>query len=161
MATFDSATIVMMAENGHSVEIDGKKIQMTIVTDAKASEAKHSEVRVFDVPSEIEISYYLDSLNLHFGEHQALRYNKEKHCYAVMSSAKARDPFPCIATECKFEDLQEGDLVFATYRDEHDFTCLNQYVFLNDKKQAVWTDGKAVGIIEIKFYHYFKITAKP
>lgn len=44
MATFDSKTILMMAEKGHSVEIDGKKIQMTIVQEAVETKPDYSHL---------------------------------------------------------------------------------------------------------------------
>lgn len=219
----------MMAENGHSVEIDGKKIQMTIVQEAVETKLDYShlvgkwvkcledtydghekgyfypvsevqdcfvyidngnkypvcwngkldsllehfdlsnpldhnpdDVRVFDVPSEIKISIYDNSLNLHFGEHQCLVYNKEKHCYGVFASSERFEPIPCIATGCKFEDLQEGDLFFATDDEKQDFARLRFYNFLSIDNGYVWTDGRNVNVLfEHKYTHYFKITPKP
>lgn len=229
MATFDSKTILMMAENGHSVEIDGKKIQMTIVQEAVDVKLDYShlvgkwvkcikgrsgihpntnewvlitkfgsiepdfanhitikrqsggqgfypserfdlcnpldhnpdDVRVFEVPSEIKISEDSDGLNLHFSERQCLWYSKETHCYGVLVEAAPKAPIPCIATECKFEDLKEGDLFFATDNDKPDFTTLCQYSFLNNKKQSIWTDGEVIDIVEYTYKYYFKITPKP
>ena len=227
-ATFDSKTILMMAENGHSVEIDGKRIQMTIVKEAVEAKPNYShlvgkwvkcvgqeergftknkwypveklnevdgmpmfkndeciiddfviltevqfdlsnpldhnpdDVRVFDVPSEIKISGYTGSFGLHFGEHQVLWYNKARSCYGVLADAYLRTPIPRIATECKFEDLQEGDLFFATDQKTPHFHRLRMYNFLNKDGGFIWTDGAAVNVLVGHNYtHYFKITPKP
>lgn len=241
MATFDSKTIVMMAENGHSVEIDGKKIQMTIVQEAVETKLDYShlvgkwykvleslridtvfhgkhmkcfgldkidgaplmgndsfdldyhglsnpvintdgwkdpeevfdlsnpldhnpdDVRVFDVPSEIKIVQVMSSLGLLFNNEQVLWYNSSYSCYGVVAGLNnAYDIIPCIATECKFEDLQEGDLVFGTNQKEPDLTKLIGYNFLSNDKGLVWTDGRTIDIlIDYNFNHYFKITPKP
>ena len=44
MATFDSKTIVMMAENGHLVELEGKRIQFTIVQEAVEAKPDYSHL---------------------------------------------------------------------------------------------------------------------
>lgn len=241
MATFDSKTIVMMAENGHSVEIDGKKIQMTIVQEAVETKLDYShlvgkwykvlespridtvfhgkhmkcfgldkivgtplmgndsfgtdyhglsnpviniygwnvpeevfdlfnpldhnpdDVRVFDVPSEIKIVQVMSSLGLLFNNEQVLWYNSSYSCYGVVAGLNnAYDIIPCIATECKFEDLQEGDLFFATDDEKQDFARLRFYNFLSIDNGYVWTDGRNVNVLfEQKYTHYFKITPKP
>lgn len=232
MATFDSKTIVMMAENGHSVEIDGKKIQMTIVQEAVETKLDYShlvgkwlryignnsanddfikdkwykcigdinkrcafldghetpngffgcnfgntlsfdlsnpldhnpdDVRVFDVPSEIRIYGDIHKLRLNFSEYQSLSYSHFYHCYTVNEEEVdfIKKPIPCIATECKFEDLQEGDLFFATNNEEPDLTKLIGYRFLNKDGNFVRVCGRDINIGYFAYTHYFKITPKP
>lgn len=158
MATFDSKTIVMMAENGHSVEIDGKKIQMTIVQEAV--EANPNDVPVLDVPSEIKIVVGAYGLGLCFSENQTLFYDVNSHCYAVLLK-HGYSLLTCIATECKFEDLKEGDLFFATDQKTPDFTCLFEYNFLNKNNKLIWTDGSNIAVANKSYTHYLKITPKP